>query len=86
MAAMTSKILTIPQFLQLPNANLQGSKIQLCGKIVSEINGDTFCFADGETAIDCKIVGQHHLTSKYLKKDGYIKIIDYRLSKILASD
>ena len=66
---------TIAKFLQLPNDNLPGSKIYLCGKIVSEINGDTFCLADQSTAVDCKIVSDQHMASKYLQKDQHIKIL-----------
>ena len=72
---------TIAKFLQFPNGNYPGSKIYLCGKIVSEINGDTFCLADQSTVIDCKIMCQKHLSSKYLVKDHYIKILKPGIAK-----
>ena len=75
MAVPIAKILTINQFLQLPKENLSAYKIQICGKIVTEIEKDSFCFADQETVIDCKITSQSHLSSRYLKKDTYIKIV-----------
>ena len=72
---------TIAQFLEFQNDNLSGRKIYLCGKIVSEINGDTFCFADQSTAVDCKIVSEQHLASKYLRKDNHIKILKPGIAK-----
>ena len=69
-----ANVLTISEFFQQNDANLSGRKIQLCGKIVSEIQNNTFTFADSDTVIDCKILGNHK-SSSILKKDRYIKIV-----------
>ena len=74
MAAQAAKVLTISEFFQLPKDNLSVQKIQIVGKIVTEINGESFCLADKSTAIDCKM-SQEHLLSPYLRKNAYIKII-----------
>ena len=84
MASPTAKILTINQFLQLPKENMSAYKIQICGKIVTEIENDSFCFADKDTVIDCKINSLNHLNSRFLKKDMYIKIVKPGREKLLT--
>ena len=75
MAPPMANVFTISEFFEQNDANLSGQKIQLCGKIVSEIQNDTFTFADSDTVIDCKILGRNHKSSPILKKDRYIKIV-----------
>ena len=42
---------TIQQLLALPKDKLSENKIEICGKIVSEIDNDFFYFADKDSVI-----------------------------------